>query len=441
MSNFSEALAQAIDDRTAIIGIVGLGYVGLPLAVAAARRGFRTLGFEIDEVKVRSLRRGKSHVESLDSSLLELTRGGRFTASSKFNDLSKCDIIIICVPTPLSDGANPDLSHVLSALRVIEDNLRSGQLVVLESTTWPGTTREVVVPTLERGGLRSGKDFFVGYSPEREDPSNPDYDTENIPKIISGEDTEALQLIRAFYDNIVIRTVTVSSTATAEAVKLTENIFRAVNIALANELKTIYEPMGIDIWEVIDAAATKPFGFMPFYPGPGVGGHCIPIDPLYLSWKALQFGVSSRFIELAVQINRSMPSRVISKLAEAISRHRHKSLDRSQVLIVGISYKKNVSDIRESPSLEIFDTLAKIGCNVAFHDPLVASIGRTSNFQGLVGISSVGLELAPTFDAIVIATDHDDIDYKKIALSGCLVVDTRNALSHRSLIPTVLVKA
>ncbi|MGH6875221.1 MAG: nucleotide sugar dehydrogenase, partial [Aestuariivirgaceae bacterium] len=386
-------LLEQIENRTATVGVCGMGYVGLPLGAAAAKAGFKIIGFDIDEAKAKSLNAGESYIDAVRSEdLKRLVDGGSFRASCDFSQLASCDGIVICVPTPLSKQREPDLSYVTATSRTIAQNLRQGQLVVLESTTYPGTTAEVVKPILESTGLMSGKDFLLGFSPEREDPGNKTFSTVSIPKIAAGEGELASHIITRFYSSIVGKVVSVSSTQTAEAVKLTENIFRAVNIALVNELKTVFDAMGIDIWEVIDAAKTKPFGYMPFYPGPGLGGHCIPIDPFYLTWKAREYELSTRFIELAGEVNLSMPRYVIDKLAKAIDERQSMPLSRAHVLIIGVAYKKNVPDMRESPALKLMELLEDRRAKTDFHDPLVPIIPPSRNHGHLAGRRSVELD-------------------------------------------------
>ncbi len=438
------ALLGRIVDRSCLIGIVGLGYVGLPLALAAAKARFRVLGFDINAARVAQLNRGESFVRHIPTEAINrAAREGRFKATDDFSRLDEADAILICVPTPLTRQREPDMSFIDATARAIAARLRPGQLVVLESTTWPGTTRERLKPVFERSGLVCGRDFFLAFSPEREDPGNTDYQTSTIPKVVGGEGIEALELAQALYDSLVVRTVPVSSTATAEAVKLTENIFRSVNIALVNELKVIYEPMGIDVWEVIEAAKTKPFGFMPFYPGPGLGGHCVPIDPFYLAWKAREFDTPTRFIELAGEINTAMPHYVVDRLARALDERAGRGMKGSRILVIGVAYKKNIEDTRESPSLRLMDLIEARGADVAFHDPHVATIPVTREHPALAGRRS--LDLAPDaiagFDAILIATDHDEVDYHALVAHGRIVVDTRNACARAGLTGDHVVKA
>jgi len=443
-SLFLSQIVDRIAARDYTIGIIGLGYVGTPLALAAFKAGFPVIGFDTDERRVDQINRGESFIKHIQTTAItEAVKDGRFVATSDFDRLKDADAIIIAVPTPLSRQREPDLSYVESTAKAIAPRLRRGQLVVLESTTWPGTTDEIMRPVLEKTGLKSGVDFFLAFSPEREDPGNPSFSTSTIPKVVGGDGAEALALAKAVYDALVVRTVPVSSTRTAEAVKLTENIFRAVNIALVNELKVIYDKMGIDVWEVIDAAKTKPFGFMPFYPGPGLGGHCIPIDPFYLTWKAREYDVTTRFIELAGQINTAMPNHVVDRLAEALDRNAGKGLSRAKVLVIGIAYKKNIDDMRESPALRLIEILEGRGAATTYHDPHVPVIPKTREHAALAGRRSVDLtpEVIGTHDVVLIATDHDSVDYKALAAAARLVIDTRNACAKAGATGGNVVKA
>jgi UDP-N-acetyl-D-glucosamine dehydrogenase len=427
-------LVEALRGKTATIGIIGLGYVGIPLALVAVKAGFKVIGFDIDAPRVAKLNRGESFIKHIETSdITKAVKTGRFEATTDFSRLGEPDAIMIAVPTPLTKYREPDLSYVVKTAEAIAPHLRKGQLVVLESTTYPGTTSEVMQPILERGGLKSGEDFFLAFSPEREDPGNVDYGTHTIPKVVGGDGATALKLADALYSQLVVKTVLVSSTATAEAVKLTENIFRAVNIALVNELKVVYSAMGVDVWEVIEAAKTKPFGFMPFYPGPGLGGHCIPIDPFYLTWKAREYDIATRFIELAGQINSRMPYLVVNKLAESIDRRGGKGLAQSRVLILGIAYKKNIDDMRESPSLKLIELIEGRGAHVDFHDPFIPVVPPTREHAELTGRKSVPLteKKLASYDAVLIATDHDGVDYKMVVKNSRIVIDTRNAC-HRN---------
>lgn len=441
--NVSDLIAS-FQQKQALVGIIGLGYVGIPLALTAASKGFSVLGFDVDAPRVDQINRGESFIKHIPSADVAKAReGNRFEATADFSRLSEPDAILIAVPTPLNKYREPDLSYVENTARAIAPYLRRGQLIVLESTTYPGTTDEIMKPILEAGGLKSGVDFFLAFSPEREDPGNSDYNTASIPKVVGGDGAHALALADALYSEFVVKTVLVSSTATAEAVKLTENIFRAVNIALVNELKVVYAAMGVDVWEVIDAAKTKPFGFMPFYPGPGLGGHCIPIDPFYLTWKAREFDITTRFIELAGQINTRMPYVVVNKLAESIDRIVGKGLNNARVLICGVAYKKNVDDMRESPSLKLIELIESRGAHVDYHDPHIPVIPMTREHADLAGRASVALtaEVLASYDAVLIATDHDHVDYKELVKHSKLVIDTRNACTKAGIVSAHVIKA
>lgn len=424
------ALIERIKSRAARIGVIGLGYVGLPLVRAFHDKGFPVLGFDVDPEKVTALNAGRSYIRQIPDSKIAAMRGtGRFEATDEFARLAEADAILICVPTPLTRQREPDMTFVEDTARVIGRHLRRGQLVVLESTTYPGTTREVVRPLLEAGGLKSGADFLLAYSPEREDPGNIDYETSTIPKVVGGDGKAALDAAVALYGEAVVKVVPVSSPDAAEAVKITENIFRAVNIALVNELKVVFERMGIDVWEVIEAAKTKPFGYMPFYPGPGLGGHCIPIDPFYLTWKAREFDIATRFIELAGEVNTSMPAYVVGRLAEALNDRFAKALKGARILLVGIAYKKNVEDCRESPAFKLIELLEKQGATVDYFDPYVPVIPRLREHPALTGRRSIAWEkdAVVAHDAALICTDHDTVDYAALVGWSKLVVDARNA--------------
>ena len=428
-----EQLRRRFLDREAVIGVIGLGYVGLPLVGALTTKGFSVIGFDVDGEKVAVLNAGRSYIHHIPhETIADLLRQRRFRAVTDFAELAQVDAVLICVPTPLTRHREPDLSYVSGTARSIAPHLKPGHLIVLESTTYPGTTREVMLPILEAGGLKSGRDFFLAYSPEREDPGNSQYSTTKIPKVVGGDGADALVLATALYDQFVSRTVPVSSCETAEAVKLTENIFRAVNIALVNELKMVYAAMGIDVWEVIRAASTKPFGFMPFYPGPGLGGHCIPIDPFYLTWKAREYDISTRFIELAGEINTAMPRYVIERLQRALDEQGGKGLKGARVLILGVAYKKNVDDLRESPTLKIMELLAARGASFSYHDPYVPEIRPSREHPEFAGRRSVPLtaETARSADVALICTDHDGVDYRLLVEHCPLVIDTRNACAH-----------
>ncbi len=425
----NEKFRSRIENKKLTIGIIGMGYVGLPLVLAFAEKGFKTIGFDTDELKIQKLGSGITYINHISSSeIAALNNSGCFTATRDFSRLSDVDVIIVCVPTPLSPQREPDMSYVIATAQTITRYLKKEHLIILESTTYPGTTQDVLRPELEKGGLTCGTDFFLAYSPEREDPGNKSFNARNIPKVIGSDSSEGLQRADAVYSLIVAETVPVSSTPTAEAVKLTENIFRSVNIALVNELKIIYGKMGIDIWEVIDAAKTKPFGYMPFYPGPGLGGHCIPIDPFYLTWKAREFESTTRFIELAGEINVSMPGYVVNKLTEALN-EREKALKNASVLVVGLSYKPDVDDVRESPSLKLLELLIKKGARVAYHDPYVPRMKKTRQYGMLLDMQSISLDrdTLKKYDAVIISTAHSAIDYQMLVEHARLVIDTRNA--------------
>lgn len=445
MSSLSiDTLNEAFLTHKAIVGVMGLGYVGLPLVKALGDQGFPVIGFDVDESRIKTLKEGISYIKSFPQDCLEnLLKEKRFEPTHNPEDLRRMDAILICVPTPLTRYREPDMSYVIATAETILPNLRKGQLIVLESTTYPGTTKELIIPILERSGLKAGKDFFVAYSPEREDPGNPQYATSSIPKVVGADDPSSRTLAVSLYSQIVPKVVEVTSTSTAEAVKLTENIFRCINIAMVNELKVIYSEMGIDVWEVIDAAKTKPFGFMPFYPGPGLGGHCIPIDPFYLTWKAREYGVSTRFIELAGEVNTAMPDYVINQLRESLDMRFGKSLSGSRILLVGMAYKKNVDDIRESPSLAIFEALHNKRAHVDYYDPFVPIVHKSREHPIINGKESITWtkESLNSYDAVLICTDHDDIDYDFLVTHSPLVIDTRNATSRVKGILENVVKA
>jgi UDP-N-acetyl-D-glucosamine dehydrogenase len=426
-SRIASDLAARFADRTAAVGVIGLGYVGLPLASLFAAGGFRVLGFDTDPEKVATLRSGRCYVRHLDAGpLAALVRDGRLEPTDDLDRLAEPDALLVCVPTPLSPQREPDLSHVVATARELAARLRPGQLVVLESTTYPGTTEELLRPVLETSGLACETEFLLAYSPEREDPGNPAHATARIPKVVGGAGPASRDAAVALYEQVIPRVVPVSSAATAEATKLTENVFRAVNIALVNELKLIYERMGIDVWEVLDAASTKPFGFMRFDPGPGWGGHCIPIDPFYLSWKAREHGVSARFIELAGEVNVRMPEHVVEKLVRALNA-RGKPVQGSRVLVLGLAYKKNVDDPRESPAFEILDHLLRLGAQVSYHDPFIPRAPAMRTWPDLPPLESEPLtaETLAAADAVILVTDHDGIDYDLVARHAPVVVDTR----------------
>ena len=429
------ALLEKITNKTARVGVIGLGYVGLPLAITAASRGNPVVGIEIDPNKNSLLEQGTSYIEAVSDDALQAVNGKTFKCTASFSEIAGCQVVVICVPTPLSSHRDPDLSYVESAGREISKHMHPGMLIILESTTYPGTNQDILVPILETSGLKAGVDFFMASSPEREDPGNKSFSTSTIPKIVGGDGEMAALLVQQFYSGVVDRVVPVSSTRAAEAVKITENIFRAVNIGLVNELKTIYDAMGLDIWEIIDGAATKPFGFMPFYPGPGLGGHCIPIDPFYLTWKAREHELPTKFIELAGEVNQSMPRYVVSRTREVIDRQTGKGLSSARILVIGVAYKKNVVDMRESPALLIIDYFEAAGAKVDYYDPMVPFIPENDEHPNLVGRKSVP-ESAITstlYEAVVIATDHDRVDYAKLCQIGVPIIDTRNVIARNKL--------
>jgi UDP-N-acetyl-D-glucosamine dehydrogenase len=420
-------LRQRIENRTARVGIIGLGYVGLPLALTFAESGFHVLGFDVDRAKIEALEAGRNYIRHLQPErLTDSCRSGLFGSTGDFSRLSEPDVLIVCVPTPLTPQREPDMSFVVGTAHQIAARLRRGHLVILESTTYPGTTDELVRGIFEQTGLVTGRDYFLAFSPEREDPGNAKYGTATIPKVVGGVDRISGDLAQSLYAQVISATVRVSDARTAEATKLLENIFRAVNIALVNELKIVFDRMNIDIWEVLDAAATKPFGFMRFNPGPGWGGHCIPLDPFYLTWKAREHGVSTRFIELAGEVNQQMPRYVVEKLRLALN-DRCKSVKGSKILVLGLAYKKNIDDARESPAFEIIDLLLRQGAVVSYHDPHVPRLPVTRSWSDLPALTSVPLARADleACDAALIVTDHSTVDYDMVARHAPLVVDTR----------------
>lgn len=420
-----DQLIRKFADQTAVIGIVGLGYVGLPLMLRYTDAGFRVLGFDIDTFKTDSLNSGKSYIEHIPSEKIAAARRKGFEATDDFSRIAEADAVILCVPTPLNKYREPDISFVTGTTDAVKPYLRAGQVLSLESTTYPGTTEEELLPRVEARGLKAGRDIFLVYSPEREDPGNPNFETRTIPKVVGGHTPACLEVGIALYSPAIDRVVPVSSTKAAELTKLLENIHRAVNIGLVNEMKIVADKMGIDIHEVIDAAATKPFGFVPYYPGPGLGGHCIPIDPFYLTWKAREYGVNTRFIELAGEVNSHMPDYVIGKTALALNGI-NRSVKGSKILILGISYKKNVDDMRESPSVEVMDRLHKLGADIAYSDPHVAVFPHIPGHHCFnLSSTPITAETLADFDCVVLTTDHDKFDYPLIAEHAKLIVDTR----------------
>ncbi len=436
------ALIEQIRSKKAKIGVVGLGYVGLPLVREFHKVGFNVIGFDIDSNKVNALISGRSYIKHMQPELVKSwISSRRFLPTTDFSKLSEVDCIIICVPTPVNKNREPDMTHVFSTTRTVAQYLRKGQLVVLESTTYPGTTDEDMRAILEKGGLKIGKDFYLAYSPEREDPGNEDFSTSKIPKVVGGCTEKCLRVAKTLYDQVVVKTVPVSSTKAAEATKLIENIYRAVNIALVNELKILFDRMGIDIWEVIDAAKTKPFGFQAFYPGPGLGGHCIPIDPFYLTWKAREYDFSTKFIELAGEINANMPYHVASKVSWVLNRF-GKTLKGSKVLLLGMAYKKDVDDQRESPSLRIIEILRKNGAEVVYNDPNVP-VCRGHRHYPLIDMTSIELnqQTLKGADLVLLMTDHSSYDYLFIERYAQCIVDTRNAFARSGINSKKIYKA
>jgi UDP-N-acetyl-D-glucosamine dehydrogenase len=422
-----------------MLGIVGLGYVGLPLALAFAEAGNEVVGLDLDAAKLADLAAGRSYIEDVDDAELA-AQAERLSVTADYADLADCEAVIVCVPTPLSSSREPDLSYLRDASAQVAAHLQPGQLIVLESTSYPGTTREELLPALSEGGRTVGEDFYLAFSPERIDPGRSDHTIRTTPKLVGGITPACTEHARDLYAQICDTVEVLSSPETAELAKLLENIFRSVNIALVNEVAQLCDRLDIDVWEVVDAAATKPFGFMPFYPGPGLGGHCIPIDPFYLTWKAREFDHTTRFIELAGEINRAMPARVVEKLAAAIDATHGKGLRNSRILLIGIAYKKNVDDTRESPAFKLLELLEARGANTFFHDPFVAAIPKLREHPEFAGRKSVGLDAIGSYDAVLVVTDHDKVDWARVAQAS-LVVDTRNALARRSLAPKNLVKA
>ena len=432
-------LLSKIENQEAVIGVVGLGYVGLPLLMEFVEEGFQTVGFDIDSKKVESLNSGKSYIKHIASERVQKVRASNlFEATTDFSKIEKVDCILICVPTPLTRHREPDTSYIANTAETISKYLQKGQLVVLESSTYPGTTEELLKPILEKSGLKGDEDFWVAFSPEREDPNNPKFNTKTIPKVIGANTEIGRNLTQALYDKVIVETVPVSSSQAAEATKLLENIFRSVNIALVNEMKMILDKMGIDVWEVINAAKTKPFGYMPFYPGPGLGGHCIPIDPFYLTWKAREYEINTRFIELAGEINTSMPFWVINKVMDALN-DRGKSLKNSKILVLGAAYKKDIDDPRESPSFKLMEILIHKGAEVDYpFVPVLPSMRMYDIQRESVELSAENLA---KYDCVLISTDHSVYDFDFIAEHAQLIVDTRNATDKITQNKEKIVKA
>lgn len=431
MKNYMDELLKKINSKTAKVGIIGLGYVGLPLALEFSLKGFKTIGFDIDSKKIPLLNSGKSYIKHIsEEKVLQAVRSKNFSATTDFSKLTEVDVIIICVPTPLTEHREPDMTYIVDTAKMIQKYLRRGQLITLESTTYPGTTDEVLLPLFESPASDNekyvvGKDFFLAFSPEREDPNNSNYTTSTIPKVVGGITPNCLEVALALYNQVIIKTVPVSSAKAAEATKLLENIYRSVNIALVNELKMVFDRMGIDVWEVIEAAKTKPFGFNAFYPGPGLGGHCIPIDPFYLTWKAREYDVNTKFIELAGEINTFQPYYVVNRLVEILNSHK-KSIKDARILILGIAYKKNIDDLRESPSLKLIELLTRKNAVVDYSDPYIARLPVTRKYNFNMQSVELTKENLKSYDSVVLSTDHDSFDYKFILENSNLIVDTRN---------------
>jgi UDP-N-acetyl-D-glucosamine dehydrogenase len=421
------SLLARIAKREIVVGIIGLGYVGLPLARAFSARDFRVLGFDIDTSKVQKLTDGQSYIRQIPNEAIQEMRRSGFEATDRFDRLNEPDAILICVPTPLTAAREPDLTFVVNSAQAVSAQLRQGQLVILESTTYPSTTRQVVLPILEQSGLNAGRDFFLAFSPEREDPGNDTHSVSTIPKVVGGLETTSTELAASLYGAVVAKVVRVSSPEVAEATKILENTYRAINIALVNEMKVLYDRMDIDVWEVIDAAKTKPFGFQAFYPGPGLGGHCIPIDPFYLTWVARQYGMTTRFIELAGEVNTSMPAYVVSRVSDALN-ERSKPVKGSRVALLGMAYKKDVDDPRESPGFELMDLLLRKGAQVSYNDPHIPELPRMRHYTHLhMNSRTLSPEFLSAQDCVLIVTDHSAYDYQSIVRHSRLVVDTRNA--------------
>ncbi len=422
-----EKFTAAVESRKAVVGIVGMGYVGLPLARTFCSAGFKVVGLDVDPKKVAALNAGKSYIKHIPSSLIRgLIKKDQFHATTDAKDLKKCNAVLICVPTPLTKMRDPDMSYVESTAEMLSGVLQKGQLIALESTTYPGTTRELVQPILEKSGLKVERDFFLAYSPEREDPGRTDFTTETIPKVVGGVGKKSLKAACALYAAAISEAVPVSSCDVAECCKILENVYRGVNIALINELKMLLDRMNIDVWEVVKAASTKPFGFQPFYPGPGLGGHCIPIDPFYLTWRARQFDMSTRFIELSGEINTAMPDYVVRRVGEALNTAK-KPLNGSKILVLGLAYKKDVDDIRESPSIELIEKLKAAGAKVDYNDPYVKRTPKQREHDLRMQSKPLTVKSIGSYDCVLIATDHSDYDYPWIVKHAKLVVDTRNA--------------
>jgi UDP-N-acetyl-D-glucosamine dehydrogenase len=444
-------LLEKVNNKSAVVGIIGLGYVGLPLGLEFALKGFKVIGFDLDPRKPEFLSRKKSYIKHIsEEKIAKAVYSGNFTATTEFSRLPEADAIIICVPTPLDEHREPDMTYIVNSAKMIQQYLRKGQFVSLESTTYPGTTDEILLPMFEEAPIAQGKtdakkfvvgeDFYLAFSPEREDPNNPDYSTATIPKVVGGTTPKCLEIAKALYGNVIIKVVPVSSTAAAEATKILENVYRAINIALVNELKMVFDRMGIDVWEVIEAAKTKPFGFNAFYPGPGLGGHCIPIDPFYLTWKAREYDINTKFIELAGEINTYQPYYVVERTREALDCNR-KPLSGAKVLILGAAYKKDIDDMRESPSLKLIEIFREKGAEVSYNDPYVPRLPKTRRYEFHMDSVELTAENLRSFDAVVLSTDHSNYDYKFIAENANIIVDSRNAFGKHSVKAANIYKA
>lgn len=448
--NYKNLILNKIVDKSAVVGIIGLGYVGLPLGLEFAEKDFKVIGFDIDERKIPILNSGNTYIKHIPADRISKSVKSKwFEATSDFTRIPECDALIICVPTPLDEHREPDLTFIENSGKLVAKYLRKGQLVSLESSTYPGTTDEVLLPLLEnRVGqnlsenekLIVGEEFFCAFSPEREDPNNPNFNTATIPKVVGGVTPNCLEVACKLYDQVIVKTVPVSSTQAAEATKLLENIYRSINIALVNELKMVFDKMGIDVWEVINAAKTKPFGYQAFYPGPGLGGHCIPIDPFYLTWKAREFDTNTKFIELAGEINTFQPYYVVSRAMEFMNEF-HKTLNGSKVLILGASYKKNIDDMRESPTLKLIEILQDKGAAVDYSDPYVPKLPRTRKYNYEMTSIELNEESIKKYDMLLLSTDHDNFDYQLIAKNANIIVDTRNAFGSRGIKSSNIFKA
>jgi UDP-N-acetyl-D-glucosamine dehydrogenase len=434
-------LLAKIKSHKAVIGVIGMGYVGLPLLLEFEEENFPTIGFDIDPEKVDELNKGNSYIKHIPSEKIKnAVQKKQFEATADFSRLKETDCILVCVPTPLGKHREPDVSYIVSTSETIEKYIQKNQLIVLESSTFPGTTEGIMRPIIEKSGLVAHQDFYLAFSPEREDPNNPNYSTRTIPKVVGANHPTSLELSKILYDQVIVQTVPVSSSEAAEATKLLENIFRSVNIALVNEMKMILDRMGIDVWEVIKAASTKPFGFMPFYPGPGLGGHCIPIDPFYLTWKAREYELSTRFIELAGEVNTHMPFYVINKLVDALN-SQQKSIKGSKILVLGLAYKKNIDDLRESPTLKLMEIITDKGGQADYHDPYIPRLGPTRHYSFDKKSVELTEKTLKSYDAVLISTDHSVFDMAFIVKNANLIIDTRNATADFENYVDKIVKA